>query len=229
MTSESATPATGPGARPGTAPMGAPQRSRLRIRSRAGRSAALIALAAAVAAFTTVWALPNIAGRFFVQVHALARAVPAANGPTVILGGDAPVQARAVEISLEIDNGYPLAVVLDTSPTPYHASVYHRENTGHLARVWEFRVGDPALEEGSDSPMGGATSGAVVVPSGVTRIDVATGTAAFGLVGSTGSPLPAGVYYLRVWAYGIGSPMIPMSIDEAGPLPTPAALPTLGP
>jgi hypothetical protein len=215
MTGASGTPATGLGARP---------------RSRARRTAALVALAAAVAAFTIVWALPNIAGPFFVQVHALARAVPAANGPSVILGGDAPIRARSVEISVEIDNGYPLAVVLDTSPTPYQAAVYHRENTGHLARVWESRVGDPTLEEGSDSPAGGNTGGAVVVPSGVTRIDVATGAAAFGLVGLTGSALPAGVYYLRVWAYGIGSPMIPMSIGEADdPLPTPATLPTLRP
>ncbi len=137
-----------------------------------------------------------------------------ASGPNVTVGGDPAVRADTLSIAVDVENGYPLSVVLGSGPVAYTASVYARGGSGALTRVWQAGVGDAVAEEGSDSPVGGGSvKGAVVVPPGVTRHEIAGGAAAYGLTGSGGAFLPAGIYYVRVWAYGIGSDLVPIAID----------------
>jgi len=196
-------------------------------RSRIRRTALAVAIGGALVAFIAVWALPNMAGPAFVQVRAVVAARMAPVGPTVAIGGSSTVQASAIDLSVEIDNRYPLSVVVGTGRTAYQAAAYRRDSNGHLTRVWQTGVNDPALEEGSDSPMGGSSNGnAAVVPAGVSRHAITAGGASFLLTDATGTALPPGVYYLRVWAYGIGSPLVPMALDNGvDPLGPPTDLP----
>jgi hypothetical protein len=192
-----------------------------------GRAVLLLILGAMVVAFTLAWALPNMAGPAFVQVRAVIAARVAPVGPTVMIGGGAAVRANAIEVSVETNNRYPLPVVVGTGRTAYQAAAYRRDVNGHLTRVWQMGVNDPALEEGSDSPVGGPSgNAAAVVPSGVSRHQITTSATSFGLTDASGVPLQPGVYYLRVWAYGIASPLVPIALDNAvDPLGPPADLP----
>jgi hypothetical protein len=180
-----------------------------------------------VVAFTAAWALPNMAGPAFVQVRAVIAARAAPGGPTVTIGGGAAVQANAIDVSVETNNHYPLPVVVGTGRNAYQAAAYRRDVNGHLTRVWQVAANDPALEEGSDSPVGGPSGNtAAVVPSGVSRHQITGPATSFGLTDASGVPLPAGVYYLRVWAYGIGSPLVPVALDNAvDPLGPPTDVP----
>ena len=186
-----------------------------------------VAMVVVIVAFTVVWALPNMAGTAFVQVRALVAATAAADGPAVAIDGAAAVQAGSIQVSVEIDNRYPLSVVVGSGRTAYQAAAYRRDPNGHLTLVWGIGVNDPALEEGSDSPIGGTGSDvAAVVPSGVSRHVVAARETSFRLKDASGAPLVQGVYYLRVWAYGIGSPLVPLSLDNGvDPLGPPRDLP----
>ena len=191
------------------------------------RAILTLVIVAGVVVFTVAWALPNVAGSTFVQVRAVVTARAASSGPTVVIAGDPAVQASGVDISVEVDNRYPLSVVLGTSPTVFRAAAYLRNDTGKLTLAWQTGVGDATAEEGSDSPVGGGpTDGAVVVPSGVTRHVITDGSQSFSLVDATGAPMSSGVYYLKVWAYGIGSPLVPMALSGGtDPLGPPADLP----
>jgi len=199
-------------------------------RRRALRFSVTLVGAVAIAAFVAVWALPNMAGPMFVEVSALVAPRTAASGPTVIVADRAATQATALDVGVEVVNHYPLSVMLGTGRTAFQAAVYRRDAAGQLVRVWQASVDDPVLEEGSDSPAGGgAAGGAAVVPSGTSRHDLTGSTAGFSLVGSSGTPLVAGVYYLRVWAYGIASQLVPIALDggtdQLGPptdLPVPS-------
>ena len=175
----------------------------------------MLALAlVAGATFTGGWALPNVAGGMFVRVRAVVEPVPAGYGPSVLVGPGPAVRAGSIAIAADVDNGYPLAVVLAADPVAYSAAVYTRGSSGALIRVWQTGAGDPVIEEGSDSPVGGGNArAAVVVPPGVTRHEIAGGGSAYPLTSSTGF-LPAGIYYVRVWAYGIGSSLVPVAIDD---------------
>ncbi len=214
---------------------------------RNGRRIALaVMVATAVAAFGVFWAVPNMAGTAFVHVRAIAEvrndgAATAGTGGTsttgagaalssVIIGGSPAVRAAALVVAVEVSNSYPLSVVLGTGPVPFQAAVYRRGSDGKLTRIWQASGYDPTLEEGSDSPMGGsARDGAAVITPGTTRHSITSATAPFSLTDSTGAPLPAGVYYLRVWAYGIGSPLLPLALDGGvDPLGTPTELPSAG-
>jgi hypothetical protein len=194
---------------------------------RARRAILAVVIVAVVGVFTVAWALPNVAGSAFVHVRAVVTARAASSGPTVVIGGDAAVQASGVDISVEVDNHYPLSVVLGTSPTAFRAAAYLRDDTGKLTLAWQTGVGDATVEEGSDSPVGGGpTDGAAVVPSGVTRHVITAGSQPFSLVNATGVAMSSGVYYLKVWAYGIGSPLVPMALSGGtDPLGPPADLP----
>jgi hypothetical protein len=192
-----------------------------------GRTILALGLVAGVVAFTAVWALPNMAGSSFVQVRAVVTARAAAAGPTIVIGGSAAVQASAVDVSVEVDNHYPLGVVLGTGPTAFRAAAYQRDGSGKLVLAWQVGAGDATVEEGSDSPVGGGPGdGAIVVPSGVTRHVITQGSKPFSLVSAGGVALASGVYYLKVWAYGIGSPLVPMALGGgADPLGPPMDLP----
>ena len=194
---------------------------------RVRRAILALVIVAGVAVFTVAWALPNVAGSTFVQVRAVVTARAAASGPTIVIGGDPAVQASGVDISVEVDNHYPLSVVLGTSPVAFRAAAYLRDDAGKLTLAWQTGVGDATAEEGSDSPVGGGpTDGAVVVPSGVTRHVITDGSQPFRLVDARGAPMSSGVYYLKVWAYGIGSPLVPMALSgSTDPLGPPADLP----
>lgn len=194
---------------------------------RRGRAVLAIAVVAGLAVFTAVWALPNMAGASFVQVRAVVTAKGVGAGPTVVIGGNPAVQSTAVDVSVEIDNRYPLGVVLGTGAVAFKAAAYRRDDTGSLVRVWQLGVGDANVEEGSDSPVGGGPAdAAVVVPSGLTRHPLTAGATPFSLVDATGTALSTGVYYLRVWAYGIGSPLVPLAVGGAtDPLGPPTVLP----
>jgi hypothetical protein len=194
---------------------------------RVRRAILAVVIVAGVIVFTVAWALPNVAGSTFVQVRAVVTARAASSGPTVVIGGDPALQAGGVDISVEVDNHYPLAVVLGTSPTAFRAAAYLRDDTGKLTLAWQTGVGDATVEEGSDSPAGGGPAdGAVVVPSGVTRHVITDGSQPFRLVDARGVALSPGVYYLKVWAYGIGSPLVPMALSGGtDPLGPPADLP----
>lgn len=196
-------------------------------RSRAGRIVLLAVGALLIGAFVAVWALPNMAGPAFVEVRALVAARASATGPTITIAGRAPVQAGALDVGVEIVNHYPLDVVVGTDGAAYQAAVYRRDSAGAMIRVWQTSVDDPALEEGSDSPVGGGSAaGAAVVPSGASRHDLTGSTAGFSLLDATGAPLAAAVYYLRVWAYGVASPLVPIALDGGvDPLGPPTDLP----
>ena len=180
------------------------------------------------------WVLPNVAGPAFLQVRALVAPRLSPTGPTVVIGGRAPVQASAIDIGLEVSNRYPLAVTVGTGPSSYQAAVYGRDPDGRLTMVWQLGANDPTLEEGSDSPAGaGPGNGAAVVPSGTSRHDLTGSSTPFSLSDSTGQPLASGVYYMRVWAYGIGSGLVPISVDGGvdplGPPPDMPAPPDAAP
>jgi hypothetical protein len=199
------------------------------LRSPTTRKLLLGALAASLAIFAFGWALPNVAGSMFVSVRAVVTPIAADTGPTVIVSSGDAIQARALSLDVEVTNGYPLGVVLGTDPIAYVGAIYAHDSGGQLSRVWRSGLGDPAIEEGSDSPVGGGTAGgAIVVPPGSTRHQVAGGASAFSLTDAAGAPLPAGVYYVRVWAYGIASPLVPFFVDvSSDPLGPPTSLPTL--
>ena len=64
------------------------------------------------------------------------------------------------------------------------------------------------------------------VPSGASRHDLTGSTAGFSLLDASGAPLTAAVYYLRVWAYGVASPLVPIALDGGvDPLGPPTDLP----
>jgi hypothetical protein len=174
-----------------------------------------------------VWALPNVAGPAFVRVRAVASPRISTSGPIVAIGAAPAVRAGSVAISVELDNLYPLSVVLGAGPHPFQTAVYRHDATGHLIRVWQLGTGDPNIEEGSDSPVGGGPAGAaVVVPSGISRHVITDRTNELSLAGLAEPGSGIGVYYIRVWAYGIGSPLLPMALDGAvDPLGAPSELP----
>ena len=186
---------------------------------RVRRLAAVGLVAAALIAFSGVWALPNVFGATFVHVRAVVTPVASASassgGPSVTLASGRTVRADRLEIAVDVENSYPLSVVLGSDPIAYTAAVFARTaRDGSLVRVWQSDAGDPAMEEGSDSPVGGGSAkGAVVVPTGTARHVVAEGDAAFVLLGPRGTYVASGIYYVRVWAYGIASPLVPVSID----------------
>jgi hypothetical protein len=187
--------------------------------SRARRATLIGGLAALLVVFVAVWVLPNVAGPAFVEVRVLVAARASTAGPVVTVGSVAPGRASALDVGVEVVNHYPLGVVVGTNGSSFQATAYRRGDTGKLTSVWHTSVDDPALEEGSDSPVGGGSSaGAAAVPSGVTRHDLTRSSTGFSLVDATGAPLATGVYYLRVWAYGIASPLVPIAIDD-GPDP----------
>ena len=194
-----------------------------------------LAVAAAAVAILAIavplWALPNIAGPAFVRVRAVVSPTIAANGTEVAVGANPTVRASTLGIAVELDNSYPLPVVLGADPHPFQTAVYRRDETGHLTRVWQIAAGDPTIEEGSDSPVGGGPSGAAaVVPAGISRHDITDGTNELTLSGLSGSGSDVGVYYVRVWAYGIGSPLVPFALDGAvDPLGPPSELPSAPP
>ena len=203
-------------------PIGPPMADRTRKAVLAAGAVALVAV------FAAAWALPNMAGPAFVEVRALVAPRASASGPTIAIAGLAPVQAGALDVGVEIVNHYPLGVVVGVSGPAFQAAVYRRDQNGRLTRVWQTNADDPALEEGSDSPVGGGSAGnAAVVPSGASRHDLTGSTAGFRLVDAAGAPLSAGVYYLRVWAYGIASGLVPIALDGGvDPLGPPADPPS---
>jgi hypothetical protein len=168
-----------------------------------------------LAAFVAVWAIPNVMGAAFVDVRAVAVAHASAGGPMTAISGSPAVAADRVEVSVEVVNNYPLSVVVGARGTgnDFQATVYRRDSGGHLTAIWRASESDPALEEGSDSPSGGISLDlAAVVAPGTARHLIAGGSSAFTLVGAAGALVAPGIYYLRVRAYGIGSPMVPISI-----------------
>lgn len=185
--------------------------------SRPGQLLVATLIGAVVVAFVAGWALPNIAGPAFVQVRAVATTRTGSGaGPLVAIAGEPPVRAAALAVTVELDNRYPLSVVLGASPTAFQAAIYRHDSVGKWTLVWRRGAGDPTVEEGSDSPVGGGSAGgAAAVPSGITRHAVANGSAAFPLVDARGLSISPGVYYLRVWGYGIGSPLVPLAIGGA--------------
>ncbi len=196
-----------------------PRRARLLV-----AGAAVIGLAIAV----PFWALPNVAGSAFVHVRAVVSPRLAQDGPLVAIGAAPAVRAGGLEISVELENSYPLPVVVGTGPISFQSAVYRRDGSGHLTRVWQLGTADPAGEEGSDSPAGGGpNSGAAVVPPGISRHAITGGTNEPALASIVGTDQGIGVYYVRVWAYGIGSPLVPMALDGAvAPSEPPTDLPT---
>ena len=196
-----------------------------------GRSRLLLAAVtgAALVAFVAGWALPNVAGPVFVQVRAIATAQKGSViGASVSIAGAAEVPAGALNVTVELENRYPLAVVLGTSPTAFQAALYRRDSTGKWTLVWHASAGDPALEQVSDSPVGGGSAGgAASVPSGISRHAIADGTSAFPLVDARGLSISPGVYYLRVWGYGVGSPLVAVAVGGAtDPSGTPTDMPS---
>jgi len=181
-------------------------------------------IGALLIAFVAGWALPNIAGPAFVQVRAIATArTGSGDGATVAIAGQTTVHSGALNVTVELTNLYPLAVVLGASPTAFKAAVYRHDGTGQWTPVWHQGAADPVVEEGSDSPVGGGSAGgAASVPSGITRHPIANGSTAFPLVDARGLSISPGVYYLRVWGYGIGSPLVALAIGgatDAGTMP----------
>ena len=167
-----------------------------------------------VVAFSGLWAVPNVFGGMFVRVRAVVTPVPAAAGPSVTLASGQTIRAGQLELSADVENSYLLSVVLPSDPLAYTAAIYAHGTQGKLVKIWQSDSGDPVAEEGSDSPVGGGSAkGAVVVPPGTVRHPIAAGPSAFGLIRPAGASLASDVYYIRVWAYGIASPMVPLSID----------------
>ncbi len=226
MTDRMADPQSNP---PRPAAAGLPERAHRALPFGAGRRRTLLTLVlvAGMVAFTAAWIVPNVAGAAFVQVRAVVTAKPAVGGPMVVIGGGSAISATALDISVEIENHYPLGVVLGTGPAAYQAAAYRRDDSGKLIRVWQIGTGDAVLEEGSDSPVGGGPSdAAVVVPPGRSNHAITAAATPFRLVDVTGASLTSGVYYLRVWAYGIGSPLVPLALSGGmDPLGPPTDLP----
>jgi len=174
---------------------------------------------ASAVVLAVAWALPNVAGPAFVRVRAVAVASATANsgdGTAVAIGSAPAVRATSVNVTVELENRYPLAVVLGADPIAFKAAIYSHDTAGRWILTWQTGTGDATVEEGSDSPIGGGSaSGAAAVPSGLSRHSIASGPAAFPLVDARGLSIGPGVYYLRVWGYGIGSPLLVLNVGGA--------------
>lgn len=159
------------------------------------------------------WGLPNIAGFMFVDVQAVVTADGDPGGVPVLIGAQPAVNARSIQIVAQIHNSYPLPVVLGSGTSAFQSEVFQRRPDGTLTRVWQTTAADPSVEEGSDSPMGGDGSQiATLVPSGTSSYQITDSTTRLELVDSAGRPLLSGQYFVRVWAYGIGSPLVPVDV-----------------
>ncbi|MDQ3871420.1 MAG: hypothetical protein M3301_07390 [Chloroflexota bacterium] len=176
----------------------------------------LVALAIA-AAFTFAVLLPNVAGSAFVQVRAVARpeGSSSARAATVIVGDGPATRAARLELDAHVTNRYPLPVVVGFRGPALRATIYLRKEDGSLEGVWQTTLEEAALEEGSDSPADGGASRAAPLDPGSTTKAVATGDTAFRWESRTGARLGTGLYFLRVWAYGIPSALTPLSITDA--------------
>ena len=150
-------------------------------------------LALAAVATVVLYLLPNVTAASFVSV----RPVVSCDGR--IAPPDRPVGSCSdrLEVSVSIDNGYPLPVTLGFGGHAFEANLTRAEGG---PAVWTAVADDAALEQMSDSP-DGSGGRAAVVPAGTSRPTLAWPL----VVDLRARRLPPGRYDLRVRAYGLDS------------------------
>ena len=170
-------------------------------------------------------------GPAFVQVSALVAPRGSATGPTITVAGLAPVQATALDVGVEVVNRYPLIGRRRHRRAGLPGRRLPARPDGQLARGLADERGRSGARGGLR--LTGRRRVGRAAPRSCRRARRATTSRArrpgFSLVDATGAPLAAGVYYLRVWAYGIASALVPIALDAGadplGPLrpfcPTP--------
>ena len=182
----------------------------MRERRRAG--AALIGVA--LLAVATVWAIPNLAGRAFVEVRLVAS--PSAGEPgwsqrRILLGDGPATVAGAIRLAVRIEGRYLLPVVVEATDPPLRVELRAQLEDGTSRTVWIVSGSAAELEQGGDSPDGPAAGRAVLVRPG--PLDLPIGPAGgIGLQDASGGDLPAGRYVLQAWAFDIPSGSLQLTL-----------------
>ncbi|HEY8437087.1 MAG TPA: hypothetical protein VIK65_00615 [Candidatus Limnocylindrales bacterium] len=180
-----------------------------------GRRRILVTVALGIAIVgTLVWAVPSFGARLFVDVAA--RVTPVAGGGvtnrSVVLADGSVASSSRLRIEVAVTNHYPIPVVVEFGGSAIHAELVARDRPGEPP-VWRSTGDDPSLESGDDSPDAG-TSRVVVVQPGTTTLP----SAAAGMIldASSAAAIPAGIYALRVSAFGVdASPALLSIVDGA--------------
>lgn len=180
------------------------------------RRAGAVLLAAALAVAIGVWAIPNMAGRAFVDVRLIA--TPVSGEPSsqrqIALGGAPPTLATALKLEIRIEGRYFLPVVVPTrSSPPLKVELRADLGDGQSASIWSVTGSAAELEDEGDSPDGPDATGLVLVRSG--QLDLPIGPAeGVALADASSGPLAAGDYVLQAWAFGIPSATLSLVVAE---------------
>jgi hypothetical protein len=116
-----------------------------------------------------------------------------------------------VQIRVAVTNRYPLPVTLGFRGSAIRATLVARDHPGE-APLWRDTVDDPSLESGDDSPDAG-TDRVVVLQPGTTLIPSA---AAELILDASSSEIPAGIYSVRVSAFGLDAAPALVSVIDGG-------------
>jgi hypothetical protein len=182
----------------------------MRERRRVG--AALIGVA--LLAVGTVWAIPNLAGRAFVEVRLVAW--PAAGEPgwsqrRILLGGGPATVAGAIRLAVRIEGRYPLPVVVEATDPPLRIELRAQGEDGASRTVWSVTGTAAALEEGADSPDGPAVGKPVLIRPGELELPVGPALGVR-LTDGADAGLAVGNYVLQAWAFGIPSGILQLTL-----------------
>ena len=178
------------------------------------RRGTLIALAVGIAAIAVAsWAIPSFGGRVFVSVvaHVEPTSAGATSARSVVLPDGSVSPSTQLRIRVAVTNRYPLPVVLGFRGSAIRATLAARDRPGE-APLWRGSTDDPSLESGDDSPDAG-TDRVVVLQPGTTLLPAA---AAELILDASRSDIPAGIYAVRVSAFGLDTAPALVSIVDAG-------------
>ena len=179
------------------------------------RRAGAIVLAALLLVAIGVWAIPNTAGRAFVDVRLIVTPVSDEPGAErqIALGGAAPTLASSLKLAIRIDGRYLLPVVVPRTDPPLRVELRDDGDDGRSTTIWSVAGSAAELEDGGDSPDDPALGRPVLVRPGA--LDMAIGPAdGMALVDPEGAPLAAGAYVLQAWAFGIPSETLSLVVAD---------------
>ena len=176
------------------------------------RTLVVVAIGIAVVA-AAAWAIPSFGGRLFVSVVAQVEPTTARANParSVVLPDGSVSTSTDLRIRVAVTNRYPLPVVLGYRGSAIHATLAARDRPG-AAAVWRDSTDDPSLESGDDSPDAG-TDRVVVLQPGTTLLPSPVANL---ILDASSSEIPAGIYAVRVSAFGLDAAPALVSVVDAG-------------
>lgn len=168
------------------------------------RRAAVALLGIALAVAVVAWAVPTFGGRAFVEVRV--RVVPIvgepATGRSIVLPDGSNADSARLRVVIEIQNHYPLPVLIDFRGPAFRATVIDRDSSGGPP-VWQASADDAAIEQGDESPDGGDSPRVTLVAPGTTLLPISDPGMTVDV--AAGTVFEPGIYSLQVSAYGIAA------------------------